>query len=154
MITIENTNIWAKVIADAVKAIDANIALQSWEKLRYLNAVAKAAHRVDTSGHFMDYSADDDRLLIWSDSNEIYTVERDGKCQCLAFMKGYMCWHRAAKRLMENYNQLMLNALCSAYVSGKALVNREAKTSTVAKLEAHEIACLKQPVEICGGIRI
>jgi hypothetical protein len=103
MIKIENEDLFGKVIADAVATVDANFQINTFEKTRAINAIAKAAHRIQTSGSFMEYSADDGNLLIWSDSNEIYEIKPDGRCQCKAHMNGYICWHRAAKRLLEHY---------------------------------------------------
>jgi hypothetical protein len=46
---------------------------------------------------------DGDALLILSGSNEIYRA--NGTCQCKAFSHGQPCWHRAAARLIERYNE-------------------------------------------------
>lgn len=106
MIDIEKPELFAKAIADALKAIDGNDALQTWEKLRCLNAVAKASHLLQTSP-FIDFDGDADTLLIWSDSNNIYEIKTDGACQCRAYESGNMCWHRAAKRLVQRYLALL-----------------------------------------------
>jgi hypothetical protein len=42
-------------------------------------------------------------LVIWSPSNEIY--EANGACQCKAYSQGQPCWHRAAARLVQRYNE-------------------------------------------------
>ena len=46
---------------------------------------------------------DGDVLLVLSESGEIYRV--NGVCQCKAFANGQPCWHRAAARLIERYNE-------------------------------------------------
>jgi hypothetical protein len=103
MINIEHEDLFGKVIADAVTRVNSNLGINSFEKVRAVNAIAKAAYRIQTSGAFMEFSADDGNLLIWSDSNEIYEIKPDGRCQCKAHMNGNICWHRAAKRLLEHY---------------------------------------------------
>jgi ABC-type transporter MlaC component len=43
-------------------------------------------------------------VIMSSSSNEIY--EANGVCQCKAFTNGHQpCWHRAAARLIERYNE-------------------------------------------------
>lgn len=42
-------------------------------------------------------------LIILSPSNELY--EANGTCQCAAFKSHNPCWHRAAARLIERYNE-------------------------------------------------
>ena len=60
----------------------------------------------------MDFDGEGDRLPIWSQgAAEIYEV--NGICQCKAFEKNFLCWHRTAKRLLERYNAAMLEAFCS-----------------------------------------
>ena len=105
MITIANSNAFAKVIADALASVAGNSNLSTKDQARYVSAIGKAAARIEQRGCFMDYDAEDDRLLIWSDSNEIYEVGADGRCQCKAQEFDFICWHRVAKRLIERYNE-------------------------------------------------
>jgi hypothetical protein len=105
MIKIENQDTFAQVIADALKSVASNTAEGSTEQRRYVNAIAKAAARIEQRGCFMDH--DESRLLIWSESNEIYEIAADGRCECLAEQHHAFCWHRAAKRLIERYNEAM-----------------------------------------------
>ncbi len=67
---------------------------------RWQTAIAKAKAQLESNPylHF-----DGEALLILSDSNEIYRA--NGTCQCKAFAKGQPCWHRAAARLVERYNE-------------------------------------------------
>jgi hypothetical protein len=67
---------------------------------RWQAAIAKAKAQLESNPylHF-----DGDALLILSDSNEIYRA--NGTCQCKAFAQGQPCWHRAAARLVERYNE-------------------------------------------------
>lgn len=113
MITISNEEIFGKVVSDALVSVESK-GLPSWEKVRCVNAIAKAAARIETSGCFMDYDAGEDRLLIWSDSNEIYEVGMNGRCQCKAQEHDFICWHRTAKRIIERYNEGMMKAFCSS----------------------------------------
>lgn len=103
MVEIENEEIFGKVVAEALVAVDTNPVLPTWEKLRCVNAIAKAAFRIRQSGTFMDFNAAERTLLIWSDSNEIYDIRADNVCSCQAAQNGNMCWHRCAKRILEYY---------------------------------------------------
>lgn len=102
-IEIKNEELWGKIIAEETAAVDGNRALNTREKVRFINALAKAAVRIERSGTFMDFDHKTDTLLIWSDSNEIYVVNGDKTCKCKAAMNGNVCWHRAAKRLASRY---------------------------------------------------
>lgn len=102
MIKIDNQDIFGKVIADALAAVELNKQLSTWEKLRWTNAIAKAAAQIEDNGTFMDWQEEKQTLLIWSDkSNNIY--EANGVCQCKAFEMNQPCWHRTAKKLYINY---------------------------------------------------
>lgn len=67
---------------------------------RWQTAIAKAKQEIE-SNPFMHF--DGHVLLILSDSNEIYSA--NGACQCKAFQNRKPCWHRAAARLFERYNE-------------------------------------------------
>ncbi len=67
---------------------------------RWQTAIAKALGQIRDNA-FMHY--DGHALLILSDSLEIYSA--NGKCQCRAYAKGQPCWHRAAARLIQRYNE-------------------------------------------------
>lgn len=159
MIKIENRKIFADCIAQALKRIDANTALNTGEKMRAVNAVAKASARIENDGCFMDYDGDAERLIIWSQgSNNIYELSPNRSCFCFADQTGVICWHKAAKRLIELYNAAMLAALCSEYVSQKSRETGIPKVKVVEQINMSEIPYLKptaqRPVEICGGIQI
>ena len=103
MIEIVNENLFAKVIADSLSVVDKNTGTNTWEKIRLVNAIAKAAAKLQSRWEFITYDAAENNLLIWSDSNEIYEITADGRCQCFAQANGFICWHRVAKRLLELY---------------------------------------------------
>lgn len=67
---------------------------------RWQTAIAKAAMQIEENP-FLHF--DGQSLLILSPSNEIYSA--NGTCQCKAYQKGFPCWHRAAARLVERYNE-------------------------------------------------
>lgn len=67
---------------------------------RWEMAIAKAKQQLE-SNPFLHWTGH--ALLVLSPSNEIY--EASGTCQCKAFMSHQPCWHRAAARLVERYNQ-------------------------------------------------
>jgi hypothetical protein len=62
----------------------------------------------------MNYDAEEDRLLIWSDSNEIYEIGNDGRCPCKAQEHNTICRHRTAKRIIERYNEAMMRSFCGS----------------------------------------
>ncbi len=110
MIEITNQDIFGKVVADALVVVGQRNDLPEADRTRCINAIAKAAVRIETSGCFMEFDAGEDLLLIWSDSNEIYEINSDDRCQCKAQEHDIVCWHRVAKRLLERYNEAMVEA--------------------------------------------
>jgi hypothetical protein len=67
---------------------------------RWETAIAKAKAELE-SNPYMHF--DGQSLLILSPSGEIYTA--NGACQCKAYANGQPCWHRAAARLVQRYNE-------------------------------------------------
>ena len=67
---------------------------------RWQVAIVKAKQQIEENPylHF-----DGIALLILSPSGEIYSA--NGSCQCKAYAKNQPCWHRAAARLVERYNE-------------------------------------------------
>jgi hypothetical protein len=67
---------------------------------RWQTAIAKAKRELEENPYmYFDGGA----LLILSGSGEIYHA--NGSCQCKAYRNGQPCWHRAAARLVERYNE-------------------------------------------------
>ena len=67
---------------------------------RWETAIAKAQTQLE-SNPYMHFNGQS--LVILSPSGEIYSA--NGTCQCKAYQKGQPCWHRAAARLVERYNE-------------------------------------------------
>ena len=67
---------------------------------RWTKAIVRAAIEIEVNP-YMEWK--DGSLLILSPSNEIY--EANGTCGCKAFKSGQPCWHRAAARLVQRYNE-------------------------------------------------
>ena len=67
---------------------------------RWQTAIARAKQQIEKNP-YMHY--DGRELLVLSPSGEIYTA--NGSCQCKAFRSGQPCWHRAAARLVQRYNE-------------------------------------------------
>jgi hypothetical protein len=67
---------------------------------RWQTAIVKAKQQIEENPylHF-----DGRTLLILSSSGEIYRA--NGTCECKAYRSGQPCWHRAAARLIERYNE-------------------------------------------------
>lgn len=136
MIEVKDADIFGKVIADSIAVVDDNQSLQTWEKTRYINAIAKAAARMQDPAfaYWMEFNGDADEMLIWNSvSNCIYTIAADGTCQCMAAQNGYFCWHRAAKRLYELY----LNATIEAKFGPVTIIRTDCQ---VREVEAMEVA--------------
>jgi hypothetical protein len=109
MIQIENLDVFGKVIADSLKRVDDNAQIPTWEKTRCVNAIAKAAARLQDStySNFIEFDGDAGEMVIWNTvTNCVYTVGEE--CQCMAAQAGFICWHHAAKRLYELYLPLAL----------------------------------------------
>ncbi len=75
-------------------------AFDKTSNLRWQMAITKARAELEANP-YMHY--DGHALLILSPSGEIYSA--NGACQCKAFSHGQPCWHRAAARLVERYNE-------------------------------------------------
>lgn len=67
---------------------------------RWETAIAKAKWQLEENP-YIHY--DGRALLILSPSGEIYSA--NGVCQCEAYRNHQPCWHRAAARLVERYNE-------------------------------------------------
>jgi hypothetical protein len=67
---------------------------------RWQTAIAKAKQQIEENP-YMHF--DGAGLLVLSDSGEIYRA--NGTCQCKAYTNGQPCWHRAAARLVQRYNE-------------------------------------------------
>jgi len=102
-IEIKDRNLFGKIIAQALAAVDNNLANTSGMRLRWINAIGKAAARIESNDFLMTWHADTETLVIWTvgTTNQVY--ETNGVCQCPAYLKGYPCWHKAAKQLIKNY---------------------------------------------------
>lgn len=81
-----------QVAQDAFNRVSGN---RRWE-----TAIARAKVQLE-SNPYMHF--DGDALLVLSESGEIYRA--NGTCQCKAFANGQPCWHRAAARLVQRYNE-------------------------------------------------
>lgn len=103
MIEIQNTNSFSEIVASLVADIGTNPILNDGEKIRFVNAVAKACVRIEEDGAFIDWDPKANVITIWSRSNEVYQIRSDNTCQCKAALNGHVCWHRAAKRLISHY---------------------------------------------------
>lgn len=142
MIEIKNEEIFGKVIADALVAVDSNSSLPTWEKIRWSNAIGKAVRKLEDLAYQFEWMKNERHLLVWSDSNEIY--EANGTCQCTAYIEfNQACWHRALAKLIKNY---LLE------------VENEIWAGEILEEKVEEITYLKQPTGAkpmkVGNIRI
>lgn len=87
-----NTETLQRVCGDALAAA---------EKMpRWQNAIKKAEQQLLENPLISEV---DGLLLIASESGQIYNVGTT--CECQAYQNGKPCWHRAAWRLVQRYNQ-------------------------------------------------
>lgn len=118
-IQIKNKALWAEIISEELIAIDTNRALTSFEKVRYTNALAKAAARIEDDANFIHWDASTQSILILSNFTFVYEIGSDLVCQCKAALNGSVCWHRAARRLISRY--LLADRVLAASCSEAAL---------------------------------
>lgn len=91
MMNIEQSRMQA-VIQEAFDKVGGSLCWQT--------AIAKAKQQIEENPYMhFDGSA----LLILSPSDQIYRA--NGICRCEAYRNGQPCWHRAAARLVERYNE-------------------------------------------------
>jgi hypothetical protein len=67
---------------------------------RWLHAIERAAHEL-AENPYIERGAS--ALLIGSPSGNVYAA--NGVCQCKAYEHGRPCWHRAAGRLVQRYDE-------------------------------------------------
>ena len=67
---------------------------------RWQHAIVRAKVEIEVNP-FIHWNGN--ALVILSPSDEIY--EANGRCQCKAYEQGFPCWHRAAARLIQRYNE-------------------------------------------------
>lgn len=67
---------------------------------RWEVAIAKARRQIEENP-YMHFAGG--RLLVLSPSGELY--EAGQVCQCRSYMNHQPCWHRAAARLLERYEE-------------------------------------------------
>lgn len=67
---------------------------------RWINAIERAAVELAENPYV---ERDGDHLLIASPSGSVYAA--NGVCQCEAYKHGKPCWHRAAGRLVQRYDE-------------------------------------------------
>ena len=101
MIEISNPQVFGKIIAKELAAASRSVTGERALNNR-INALAKAAARIESWGKWMSFDEETGSVLIWSDSDEIYEISPDGEdCQCTAFYLGKLCWHRTAAMLIR-----------------------------------------------------
>ncbi len=66
---------------------------------RWTNAILRGEKLLTNNNPYLHF--DGNRLLVLSESGEIYTA--NGVCQCKAFREGFACKHRAAFGLLKRY---------------------------------------------------
>lgn len=110
MLEIKDRQFFLEIAADAIVQAELNLTDKK-ERTRWVNAIAKAVRQTEKDMTFIHWQPMEKSLLIWSESNEIYSA--NGVCQCKAFKNGislrnkpFPCWHRALARLVRLYFEL------------------------------------------------
>jgi hypothetical protein len=87
---------------------------------RWLNAIDRAATELIENP--LICRQNDHLLIASSSSDQIYSA--NGVCQCRAFTSGQPCWHRAAGRLVQRYDEAQARqAQRPAYEQALAEIN-------------------------------
>lgn len=89
-------NLQADILATVVNAAKNASATSP----RWLNAINRAAVELETNPYIQ---RDGEHLLIASPSGNLYSA--NGVCQCTAYQHGQPCWHRAAGRIVQRYDE-------------------------------------------------
>jgi hypothetical protein len=93
-----------KLAAVATEAIS-KVQTSGKDVSRWINAIARAVIEIENNP-FIHWQPENNSLLVWSQtSSKIY--EANGICQCRAFEQGYPCYHRAAARLIQRYQEVI-----------------------------------------------
>ena len=140
---IKHENLFKQIVSDAIQTA---IETCSTEKLaaRWERAIDRAVAEIQTNP-FLDFDTETNQLLILSSSsNNIYSA--NGICQCLAFLNGTPCWHRAAARIWRLYTEAENKPLPPA--KGMAAAGGEKFPTHFLKLTSN-----RKPEKI-GGVRI
>lgn len=69
---------------------------------RWVNAIDRAAREL-IENPYIDRDTEHYGLIIGSSSGQCYAA--NGICQCKAFEHDRPCWHRAAARLIQRYDE-------------------------------------------------
>lgn len=103
MIEITQRQLFGKVIAEALAATENNSGLTSGLKLRWINAIGKAARQIEENPYLTWMPERGGYLLVYSIATSQNIYEANGSCQCEAYHHSLPCWHRAAAKLVRNY---------------------------------------------------
>lgn len=140
---IKDKTIFEKVISDAVEKAISTCTTEVLAK-RWANAIDRAVREIE-GNPYLDFDASTSELLILSPSNNIYSA--NGVCQCLAFLNGTPCWHRAAARIWRLYLE----------AANKSLILPPSKAAAAAAAKYPEqflpVTSSKRPEKI-GSVRI
>jgi hypothetical protein len=94
MLNIENKEKFNEIVTEALA--------KSKNFPRWQNAINKAVVQIELHGEFITYLPETKSIVIWSqESNAVHSA--NGVCDCIAFEKGFPCYHRAMARLIRLY---------------------------------------------------
>ena len=79
MIKITDEEVFGKVISNALATVGISAELDKAGRKRCVNAIAKAAARIERSGTWMNLDDETGNMLIWKDSDDIYEIGPDGR---------------------------------------------------------------------------
>ena len=101
MLNITNQKLLKAIAAESVRMTHYT-SISETLRDKWIRAIAKGTAMLEGDTTFMHWDRTNKTLLFWSDgSNEIYTIGKE--CQCKAFANGAPCYHRAMRRLVEQY---------------------------------------------------
>lgn len=116
---INNETLFNQIVSDAIQTAITNCKTENQAK-RWERAIDRAVTEIKENP-FVHYDDEEKHLVVLSStSNNIYSA--NGVCQCLAYLNGYPCWHRAAARIWRLYleaeNKPLPPAKAAAAVAG------------------------------------
>ena len=101
MIEITNKTKFEQIVSDAIEKVAMTVQNDKLAQ-RWINAINKAAAQIEENGEWITWMPETKSIVIWNqETNNVHSA--NGVCDCMAFQKGFPCFHRAAARIIRLY---------------------------------------------------
>ncbi|HSK72310.1 MAG TPA: hypothetical protein VK892_11475 [Pyrinomonadaceae bacterium] len=101
MIEITNKAKFEQIVSDAIEKVAMTVPNDKLAQ-RWINAINKAAAQIEENGEWITWMPETKSIVIWNqETNNVHSA--NGVCDCMAFQKGFPCFHRAAARIIRLY---------------------------------------------------